>query len=179
MKTEFFKERYDFELSLREQLSSRTSTPLTVTTALGGVLIFFIHNYSFSGDCWTALFVLLLGAFAFSLLVAVFSIFQANVADNYQAIADGAQLVVWHDELMKFYNSDAPSADAAFERGICKRYSAATRKNAEVNARKVRVLARANWALAVAAAFALIASLPYLVSLSTKQDKPLKIQIIK
>jgi hypothetical protein len=179
MKTEFFKERYDFELTLRDQLSERTSTPLTVITALGGALVFFIHNYPFSGDCWTALFVLLLAAFGLALFVGIYSIFEANIAGQYKAVADGSELMDWYDNLLKHYEKDEAKANAEFERGICERYHDATKVNAQVNARKVKALARANWALACAAALALLTSVPYLVSLASKEDKPMKIEIVK
>lgn len=178
MKIQFFKDAYDFELSLREKLIGAVSTPLTVITLLGGVLVFLVQHYTPSWDAIALLFGVGLCAFATSVGIAVYSILRTTSGYRYECVAAGDELKKWYDSLLHYYKNDEVLADAAFDSGVIKRYVQATSVNAKNNQSKVAHLAVANRAIACAVAFAIITAVPYFVSFYTKPEKPLRVEIV-
>ena len=179
MKTDFFKDAYDFELTLREKLVAMLATPLTVMTLLSGVFVFLVQRFKPSAEKFELLFAAALSGFALSLVVAVYHIFRGTVGYRYKCVAAGDDLKNWYDSLLRHYAGNQALADAAFDAGIVSRYIEATRANAKNNQSKIAHVAIANRAIACALAFAVFSGIPYFISSYSKPEKPIRVEIVK
>lgn len=181
MNAQFYKESYSSELELQEKLNGAISPPLTVITILGGILAFFVHNYTFDQSCGSLWFLIPAALFALALGVAVYAILRATTGYSYHRISAGPELRDWYDALLKHYAArpDAQKlADAAFTRALTDRYLEATKVNALNNLSKSAYLMLANRALAWAAALAMLASIPYFMRFYQLPAPPTRVEII-
>ena len=177
MSTKIFKERYEFELNLRNTLNQSIAAPMTITTLLGGAVIFFVHHYSFRWDKLSILFCLLLSILILLLTGSVYAIFRATTGYNYATISASAELKSWRDKLVTKHGGDAVQVNAEFENWLESQYIDTTTTNESNNLSKAKYIRFANRCLACATGIAIFATIPYFVNFAGNPEKPTRVQI--
>ena len=68
---DFLKDRYDYELQRREQLTTALTLPVGVLTALGGAMVAMARSFSYEGRLLTWMFGILLGLTAIAFVLCL------------------------------------------------------------------------------------------------------------
>jgi hypothetical protein len=149
MKPQFLKDRYDFELQRKEQLTSALTLPVGVLSGLGGLMAAMARSFT-AKTLWIAL--PFFAAFALD-VVAFFTclvyLARAYHRQKYMYLPTLKELQDWEDAFVGLFSYDAAmgKADAAFEKHIGERIIEAADRNTANNDYRSGLLHRARLAL--------------------------------
>lgn len=179
MKSEIYKEFYDFEWDHRSHLTSAVNIPIAGATVVGGGIAVMIQGFSYSNNHSTKIFIICAVLAILCFIGVLYFIFKAFHGYTYERISTPLTFKKYYDELLEWHNrygDGKSSADVRFEYHFNNRLAEAAEVNALNNKNRSAYLYRANAVLALCLLFAVFAAAPYLV---TKIDKPEKTYSIK
>jgi hypothetical protein len=149
MKIEFLKERYDFELARKEQLTSALTLPVGVLSGLGGLMAAMARSFA-PKTLWLTIpfgtaFAVDVVAFFFCLVYLA----RAYHRQKYIYLPLLAELQDWEDAFIGLHSYEAAmgKAEGAFEKHISERMIEAADRNTANNEHRSGLLHRARVAL--------------------------------
>jgi len=150
MDFEFLKDRYDFELARKDDLTSALTLPVGVLSGLGGVMAAMAQSFPYGRAGWDPLFLL---AFAFDTLAFVAALHflgRAYHGQDYGYLPRLGELRQDQEELDRYFvehGGDQELARAEFQRQLERRIIEAADTSAMSNDRRSTFLHRARQSL--------------------------------
>jgi len=182
MKSDIYKEFYQFEWDHRSHLTSALNIPIAAATIVGGGIAFMAQSFSYSGDINTKLFVALTCLSSSFLLGVLFFIFKAFHGYTYSRIPTPLKFKKHYDELLDWHEKYAEgkkSADIRFEEYFNMRVGEAAEVNSHNNKNRSAYLYRTNVSLALSLFFLIISSAPYLYSKINETEKTYSVNVVQ
>lgn len=179
MKSDIYKDHYQFEWDHRSHITSALNVPIAVATVIGGAITVMAQKFPYSNEVITWFFVPLPSLGAISIIVSAVFLFKAFHGYQYQRIPTPQTLRNYYDKLVEWHNqygNGKADADKEFDDYFHKRMAEATEINARNNKAKSAYLYRTNTSLAVSLLFVAIASVPFLIKTVAAGEK---IQLVK
>lgn len=179
MKSDIYKEFYQFEWDHRSHLTSALNIPIAGATIVGGGIVVMIQGVPYTANITTSIFVLFSAIAVLCLLGVLLFIFKAFHGYKYKRIATPLTFTEYYKELLAWhtkYGQGKASADERFEEYFNQRLAEAAEVNAQNNKNRSAYLYRANASLALCLLFMVFSSVPYLI---IKVEVPEKIYSIK
>ena len=134
-----YKSAYEWELSDWDRQRASVSTPLAITTLLGGLIGFALQQFEFLSDWLTWLFCVVAGLAMSSIGVAVYYMVKLIHGHTYKRIPRPQDLLAHYEELLQWHRDhaiDIAQAEESFDRHLTRTYAAAATHNLNVNARR-------------------------------------------
>ena len=166
MKVEFLKERYDFELQRREQLTSALTLPVGVLSGLGGLMIAMVRSFGAKHLWLTVPFFASFGVDVAAFFICLVFLALAYHGQKYKYLPLLKELQDWEDDYMALNSYDVAlgKADNAFERHIAERIIDAADRNTENNDGRSNRLHQARLALFGVLILTTVAGVLYIVN---------------
>jgi len=98
MDFEFLKNRYDFELQRKEQLTAALTLPVAVLSGLGGAIVAMARSFTYMGDLLTRVFLVALGLDLAAFFVCLVLLAFAYHRQRYRYLEHLARLEAWKDD---------------------------------------------------------------------------------
>jgi hypothetical protein len=173
MKSEIYRDLYNFEMEQRGHLIDAANIPIVAITVLGGGLITMMMGFPYRPGGLQLGFMISSGIAAAALTVAIWGVFRSFIGYEYERPASPHIWQKHYEGLVKHYASKvnaAARADAEFERAFNARLADATDTNRANNRRRGNAIAMANISGAIALAALAFAGIFYVVA--THGEKP-------
>ncbi|HEX7965327.1 MAG TPA: hypothetical protein VF651_06380 [Gammaproteobacteria bacterium] len=172
-----FRNEYEWELEYKEALRAAVATPVGILTGIGTLIGFMILRFQYSQDLYyTIFFVVLCGAAACSLAVAVYALARTSHGNVYKRVEYASGLQAFHTQLTQWHRLSLASRDEDIERDfkeyLDSSYAKASEHNAKVNEARADYLFIANRCLLASAVFTALAFAPYFYNFETQPQKP-------
>lgn len=180
MKTDLYKEHYQFEWDHRSHLTSAINIPIAVATVLGGAITVMAQKYPYSSLIESYAFIATISIATLCIAIAIFFLFYSFHGYEYKRIPTPLKLQSHYNELLEWHNkysNGKKSADSKFEEYFNLRMGEATEINAHNNKNKSAYLYRCHTSLAIAVVFIAISSIPFLLATIKDKDKNYSPQI--
>lgn len=181
MKPELFHEHYKFEWEHRSYLSSSMNVPIAVATILGSAITVMVQKYPYEMSLASGLFVFFIILVVIGVLIGAYFLSRAFIGYKYQRVPTPLKLSEHYEKLLVWSEKKQDGkliADAAFEKHFLERLGQATEINADNNKAKSGYLYRCNVSLALALVFLALAAVPYIITMTVKQDEIYSVRII-
>jgi hypothetical protein len=166
LKLEFLKERYDFELQRREQLTSALTLPVGVLSGLGGLMIAMVRSFT-AKRLWLAVpFYVGFALDVVAFFVCLFYVARAYHGQKYKYLPLLKELQDWEDDYIGLNSYDAAMGkmEQAFEKHLGERIIDAADRNTENNEWRSYRLHRARLSLFMVLIFTTVAGVLYVLS---------------
>ena len=108
MKVEFLKERYDFELQRREQLTSALTLPVGVLSGLGGLMIAMVRSFGAKHLWLTVPFFASFGVDVAAFFICLVFLALAYHGQKYKYLPLLKELQDWEDDYMALNSYEPP-----------------------------------------------------------------------
>lgn len=177
----FYEDHYFSELERKEKLKSDLQIPIAIITIIGGLLGFFIKNFTKTGDLHEYFFWVLIIIAVIALVGAIYFLYRSYYSYTYRYIAPPKQLKDYYDGLADYYKinqGQTDEADKEFEAYIKERYAACAEVNRWNNNAKSAFLHKANTWLIGAVVSALISAIPYFWPVFQGKEKVQQVKIL-
>ncbi len=166
MDTKFLKERYDFELQRKEQLTSALTMPVGVLSVLGGALTAMARSFTYHDPLVTGFFLVFLVSAVVCFFVCAFRLIRAYHAQTYIYLPLLGEFEQYEEEDRQWrsyveHNGGDLSAEEDFDSWLRKRIINAADANTKSNDQRSKWLHQSRtWLFAVFCSTAL-AGIPY------------------
>jgi hypothetical protein len=166
MKVEFLKERYDFELNRREQLTAALALPVGVLGGLGSVLALMARSFVYRHDLLTKLFVPFLVVDVVAFFACLTYLARAYHRQKYLYLPLLQELQDWENLFVGLHSYEVAmgQADEAFEKHIGERIIEAADRNTQNNDERSRLLYWSRVSLFVVLGLTALAGIPFVVN---------------
>ena len=166
MKLEFLKNRYDFELQRKEQLTSALTLPVGVLSVLGGLMTAMARSFTGKHLWLSVSFFASSGVDVVVFFTCLIYLFRAYHEQKYMYLPLLYELQGWENDFVGLNSYDAAmgKADEAFERHIGERIIEAADRNTANNERRSGLLHRARLALFGVLIFTTLTGVIYVVN---------------
>jgi hypothetical protein len=153
MKSEIYRQLYDFELAQRDHLIAAANIPILAITGLGSALVAMVVGFPYSKSVQTNLFVLGAAIAALFLIIAIISVFRSILGYQYARTTSPKKWQDYYDVLLQRHlgkPNQVQLADSTFERSFNRQLGEATDQNKANNLRRSHYVIRANLCLVLA-----------------------------
>lgn len=150
MDFEFLKERYNFELARKEDLTAALPLPVGVLTGLGGIMAAMGQSIDDASTVWTWLFLVPFASDVAAFVVALVFLAYAYHGQDYGYLPRLGELQADQEEIYRYFGEnggDDELARAEFQRQLERRMIEAADRNATSNDRRAAHLHRARQCL--------------------------------
>lgn len=182
MKDEFLKERYNYELQRKEQLTSALTLPVGILTAIVGALAAMARSFTYDIPIVTGLFIFFLGGGLVSAIGCVYRLWRAYHAQTYIYLPLLQQLENWEEDERQWRSyvvgsgGEIPPDEDDFETWLRKRIIDAADRNTKSNDQRSKWMHQSRVWLFALFCFAAVASIPYVADqvrfrMATKTDQ--------
>lgn len=181
MRSEIYKDHYEFEWEHRSYLSRSLNVPIAVSTIIGSAAAVMIQKFPYQAGFFSYFFIVLVAVSVLSIALAAFFLFKAFVGYECARVPTPLTLKSHYDELNawhKKYGDGESAAEKKFEESFDIRLGEATEKNAANNKRKSGYLYRCNAALALSLLFLAFSAVPYIYTNINHQDKTYNVRLV-
>lgn len=165
LKTEFLKERYDYELQRKDQLTDALNLPVGILSGLGGLLALMARAFTYADPVLTWLFVpsLILAGVAF--FVCLVQLVRTYHRQTYIYLPLLRELEEWEEEVRDFvrYVEETGGREEDFQEQLRKRIIEAADRNTANNDERSRLLFWARIALFATLTFTAVAGFFFVV----------------
>lgn len=162
----FLKDRYDYELLRREQLTAALALPVGILSVLGGATVAMARSFSYLGVIVTPAFGVLLAATGISFFLCLLDLGRAYHRQKYLYLPLLSAIEQSREEFME-YGQTIAGGDAEvmadFEKELRRRVIEAADRNTRNNDDRSRLLYWARIELFVVLALTAAAGIPYVV----------------
>jgi hypothetical protein len=159
----FLKDRYDFELARKEQLTSALALPVGVLGGLGSAMALMARSFSWESALLTGLFAPILVIDIVCFVLCMYCLSRAYVRQTYMFLPKLAEIESARDEWRAFYEAArARGADADYlEHEFRKRIIEAADQNTDRNDARSGWLHRSRLLLITVLWLTAVAGIPY------------------
>jgi len=166
MKIDFLKQRYDFELSRREQLTAALALPVGVLGGLGSIIALMARSFVYERAILTEIFVPLLVLDAAAFFACLICLAGAYHRQSHIYLPLLKELQDWEDAFVGVYSYDAAmgKAEEAFDRHIGERIIEAADQNTRNNDQRSRLLYWSRISLFTVLGFTALTGVPFVVN---------------
>lgn len=166
MKSDLYKERYDFEWNHRTHLLEMTNVLIAVAAIVGSGLVFEVKTFEYTSWLFCWFLVLSIGS-ALALAASVYFIARSIVGYGYSHIATPKQLEEYESQLGQWCSENGlPPDDVAIhlQRFIDERIAEAVEVNVANNRRKSAYAQKSIISVCLSFGFLFFATVPYLAA---------------
>lgn len=182
MKSEIYRQLYDFEMAQRDHLIAAVNIPIIAITALGSALVAMALGFPYSRSIATALFVSCSATAAVALLVAIANAFRSILGYEYARTTSPKTWQKYYDSLLDLYAGRADQhqlADSAFERAFNQRLSEATDVNKGNNRLRGHRIILANLSTVIALSLLAVAGVSYVIASAAHKEHVYEVRIVR
>lgn len=162
----FLKDRYDYELLRREQLTAALALPVGILSALGGAVVAMARSFSYQNASLTSAFGVLLAANVIAFFLCLFDLGRAYHRQKYLYLPLLGEMERSREEFLEYAQVMAggeAEVMADFDRELRRRVIQAADRNTQNNDERSGLLYRARVALFAVLALTAAAGVPYVV----------------
>ena len=162
---DFLKDRYDYELLRREQLTDALTLPVGVLTVLGGAMVAMARSFSYKDDLLTWVFGILLGLAVIAFFLCMLNLGRTYHRQTYIYLPLLVDLYKAREERRVFYQEahHRRAADDSFQQELEVRIIAAADRNTRSNDQRSRYLFWSRLALFAVLVLTAMMGIPYVV----------------
>ncbi len=162
---DFLKDRYDYELQRREQLTAALTLPVGVLTILGGAMAAMARSFSYKDGLLTWAFGILLGPAVIAFFLCMLNLGRAYHRQTYIYLPMLGVLQKFREAWRAFHKQEQKKgeADDSFQHELEKRIIDAADRNTRNNDQRSRYLFWSRLALFAVLALTAIMGIPYVV----------------
>ena len=166
MKIDFLKQRYDFELSRREQLTAALALPVGVLGGLGSLIALMARSFVYQHDLLSKMFLPLLVLDISAFFACLTYLALAYHRQTYIYLPLLKELQEWEDAFVGLYSYDAAmgKAEEAFDRHIGERIIEAADQNTRNNDKRSRLLYWSRISLFVVLGLTALTGVPFVLN---------------
>ena len=162
---DFLKDRYDYELQRREQLTAALTLPFGVLIVLGGAMAAMARSFSYKDDLLTWVFGILLGLAVIAFFLCILNLGRTYHRQTYIYLPLLGDLQEVREEWRAFYEAahQRGAADDSFQHELEARIIDAADRNTRNNDQRSRYLFWSRLALFAVLVLTAMMSIPYVV----------------
>ncbi len=163
---DFLKNRYDYELQRKEQLTTSLTLPVAVLSVLGGAIVAMARSFSYRETLLTSSFGPVLGAEALAFFACLVYLARAYHRQTYVFLPLLGKIDRSREEFLEFASVMAggeAEVVEAFENQMRQRMIDAADRNTQTNDERSGLLHRARLALYAVLVLTAVAGIPYVI----------------
>lgn len=181
MRSEIYKDHYEFEWSHRSHLTAALNIPIAVATVLGGGITVVVQKFPYEDEAVTYVFVLLVSMAVLSLVLAIAFLFFSFLGYQYQRIPTPLKIKEHHNQLIDWWKKNGGGEKEArkdLDEFIDLRMGEAVEVNSANNRKKSAFLYKTNLSLAVTFILLGFSVIPYAVKTIGHDGTVYRVEIV-
>jgi hypothetical protein len=166
VRIEFLKERYDFELQRKEQLTSALTLPVAVLGGLGSVLALMARSFTYKDPYLISVFLSSIGASLLAFVGCMLFLSAAFHRQRYMYLPLLRDLRAWEEEFrifITYVESTGEDVDGTFDDNLRERIIEAADRNTTINDERAGLLDRSRGVLLLVLWLTLFTGIPFVV----------------